>query len=130
LLGEEISAVKNVVAQQREVLMQYMRIGDPSSFRITTQSRRHQYKLETALAEKCPHQLNELEQDLGELNKHLTTLEQKVLHRIEVLAEDNGKLILVFTLLTAIFLPLFFVTSYFGMNTADIRDMTKSQSMF
>jgi hypothetical protein len=37
---------------------------------------------------------------------------------------------MVFTIVTVIFLPLSFVTSYFGMNTADIRDMDSRQPLF
>lgn len=44
--------------------------------------------------------------------------------------EDRGKAIFVFTLVTVIFLPLSFVTSFMGMNTVDIRDMDNSQAVF
>ncbi|RPA86007.1 hypothetical protein BJ508DRAFT_302386 [Ascobolus immersus RN42] len=44
--------------------------------------------------------------------------------------EEQGKAIFVFTIVTVIFLPLSFVSSYFGMNTRDIRDMEKKQSTF
>ena len=67
---------------------------------------------------------------LGGLLQTLNDLEAKARHRIEVLEEDNSKTVLVFTVLTAIFLPLSFVTSYFGMNTKDIRDLERSQTLF
>lgn len=44
--------------------------------------------------------------------------------------EDQGKAVLVFTIVTVVFTPLSFVTSYLGMNTADIRDMSSSQTLF
>jgi len=62
--------------------------------------------------------------------QNLTTLEQRARHRIEVREEDNSKTIFVLTVIAAIFLPLSFITSYLGMNTADIRDMDKSQTIF
>ena len=49
---------------------------------------------------------------------------------VNIRLEDHGKAILVFTVVTIIFLPLNFVTSFFGMNTVDIRDMTATQSLF
>jgi hypothetical protein len=41
---------------------------------------------------------------------------------------DNAAV--VFTIITVIFLPLSFVASVFGMNTADIRDMALTQWVF
>ena len=64
------------------------------------------------------------------LLERLVTLEQKVRYRVEVLEEDNSKAIFIFTVVAAVFLPLSFVTSYLGMNTVDIRDMNRSQSIF
>ena len=49
---------------------------------------------------------------------------------VEVRQEDHGKAILAFTMVTVIFLPLSFVTSFLGMNTVDIRDIASSQALF
>lgn len=49
---------------------------------------------------------------------------------LEITEEDHGKAIMVFTIVTVIFLPLSFVTSFLGMNTTDIRDMGSSSSLF
>ncbi|KAK8160731.1 hypothetical protein IWX90DRAFT_488186 [Phyllosticta citrichinensis] len=49
---------------------------------------------------------------------------------IEIRDEDHGKAIFVFTVVTKIFLPLSFVTSYFGMNFVDLRETNWSQNMF
>ncbi|KAF3914887.1 hypothetical protein ABW20_dc0106664 [Dactylellina cionopaga] len=37
---------------------------------------------------------------------------------------------MVFTIVTTVFLPLNFVTSFFGMNTVDIRNIEQSQGIF
>jgi Mg2+ and Co2+ transporter CorA len=47
-----------------------------------------------------------------------------------MIQEDHGKAILIFTIVSITFLPLSFVTSYLGMNTADIRDMSLKQNIF
>ncbi|KAI5796582.1 hypothetical protein EDC01DRAFT_651951 [Geopyxis carbonaria] len=44
--------------------------------------------------------------------------------------QEQGKSVLVFTIITTIFLPMSFFTSYFGMNTPDIRETTTKQSGF
>ncbi|KAK6355866.1 hypothetical protein TWF718_000245 [Orbilia javanica] len=57
-------------------------------------------------------------------------LHESVQEALSVKDEDNGKAILVFTIVTTIFLPLNFVTSFFGMNTTDIRDIDRDQRIF
>jgi Mg2+ and Co2+ transporter CorA len=49
---------------------------------------------------------------------------------IKIKAEDQSIAIYVFTLVTVVFLPLSFATSYMGMNTSDIRDMEQGQWIF
>lgn len=49
---------------------------------------------------------------------------------VEILDDDHGKAILVFTVVTLVFLPLSFVTSYMGMNTSDIRNQDAGQGRF
>ncbi|ERF71447.1 hypothetical protein EPUS_06829 [Endocarpon pusillum Z07020] len=49
---------------------------------------------------------------------------------IESNKDRQESAILAFTIVTIIFLPLSFVASFFGMNTADVRDMTQSQWVY
>jgi len=55
---------------------------------------------------------------------------QQLRSMIEVRKESNSKAITIFTIVTVIFQPLSFVTSYLGMNSVDIRDGTFKQSLF
>lgn len=82
------------------------------------------------LGQSCLDALSDWAEDLLEITSRLALLERKARYRIDVLEEDNSKAIFVFTVVTAIFLPLSFFTSYLGMNTADIRNMNRSQSLF
>lgn len=68
--------------------------------------------------------------DLQDLRDNANTLISRTIQLVNIRLEDHGKAILVFTVVTIIFLPLNFVTSFFGMNTVDIRDMTETQSLF
>ena len=49
---------------------------------------------------------------------------------VEILDDDHGKAILVFTIVTLVFLPLTFVTGFLGMNTVDIRNQDTTQTLF
>ena len=55
---------------------------------------------------------------------------EQTLTSLEIKDDDHGKAILVFTIVTLVFLPLSFVSSFFGMNTIDIREQTTSQTVF
>jgi Mg2+ and Co2+ transporter CorA len=68
--------------------------------------------------------------DLQDLRDNANTLVSRTIQLVNIRLEDHGKAILVFTVVTIIFLPLNFVSSFFGMNTRDIRDMRSTQSLF
>jgi Mg2+ and Co2+ transporter CorA len=68
--------------------------------------------------------------DLQDLRDNANTLVSRTIQLVNIRLEDHGKAILVFTVVTIIFLPLNFVSSFFGMNTRDIRDMNATQSLF
>lgn len=57
----------------------------------------------------------------------LRTIEQ---NELAIIAESNNKAILVFTIVTIIFLPLSFFTSYFGMNLKGVIDTDKTERYF
>jgi Mg2+ and Co2+ transporter CorA len=89
--------------------------------------------------------------DLCELRDNCNNLINRTIQLVNIRLEDHGKAILVslhvfgaslwpstnladdmqvFTIVTIVFLPLSFVSSFFGMNTNDIRNMTSNQSIF
>ena len=57
----------------------------------------------------------------------LRTIEQ---NELAIIAESNNKAILVFTIVTIIFLPLSFFTSYFGMNLKGVIDTDRTERYF
>jgi hypothetical protein len=62
--------------------------------------------------------------------KEADKLADTLRHNISIAEEGNSKAIFIFTLVTIIFLPLSFVSSVFGMNTVDVRDMASTQTLF
>ena len=65
---------------------------------------------------------------MTQLTHALTNLQN--IQRIEANKDRQEAAILVFTAVTIIFLPLSFVSSIFGMNTYDIRNMGTRQWLF
>lgn len=57
-------------------------------------------------------------------------LKEQLRQNLEIMDSDQSNATYVFTTVTVIFLPLSFVTGFFGMNTADIRNSTSNQSLF
>ncbi|ORX94206.1 hypothetical protein BCR34DRAFT_608335 [Clohesyomyces aquaticus] len=68
--------------------------------------------------------------DLCDLRENSNSLINRTIQLVNIRLEDHGKAILVFTIVTIIFLPLSFVSSFFGMNFADIRNIESTQRVF
>ncbi|KAF1845052.1 uncharacterized protein K460DRAFT_241338, partial [Cucurbitaria berberidis CBS 394.84] len=68
--------------------------------------------------------------DLVDLRENSNALINRTIQLVNIRLEDHGKAILVFTIVTIIFLPLSFISSFFGMNFSDIRDMDRTQGLF
>ena len=68
--------------------------------------------------------------DLQDLRNNADRLVTRTIQLVNIRLEDHGKAIIVFTVVTMIFLPLNFVSSFFGMNFSDIRDMNQTQWLF
>lgn len=131
LLQEDIRALIKVRRAQQSVLGDLYAALEPDPFHRNIEPTEI-YQCESSMCilasavEATLWDINELRWIL----RQSLDLERRAKSRIEILEEDHGKAIFVFTLVTAVFLPLSFVTSYMGMNTADIRDMQATQERF
>ncbi|KAG7061867.1 mg2+ transporter [Colletotrichum scovillei] len=135
-LEEELEALQMVVASQQGLLRAYQRLFSPLNFKhpmtdwIYYKERKSLFKLESKCVRRQQRRLAERDRALGVLRKKVRVLRDETKQRIEILDEGHGKAIRVFTIVTLFFLPLSFVTSFFGMNTTDIRDTDYDQKIF
>jgi hypothetical protein len=124
--------VASVFPQQKYAMRILKEVLDSDSFRITNRVRIQAYedteriRIKESLTESFPG----LNRSVKQLHNEIDKIAQGLRYNIEIAEEGNSKAILIFTLVTIIFLPLSFVSSVFGMNTSDIRNMTNSQGVF
>jgi hypothetical protein len=107
-----------------------MQVLDDSTYEKDLPSRRAMYPYEKQLLISCLDHLSLTREDYADQIRRCGPLSESTKQSLEINEEDHGKAIMIFTIVTIIFLPLSFVTSYLGMNTSDIRDMESRQSLF
>ncbi|KAL1654285.1 hypothetical protein SLS61_003290 [Didymella pomorum] len=130
LLQEEIAALQEVNTQQSKLVSNYMSVLDDKTYEKDIPSRRAMFPYERMLLESCRESLKMTDQEYRYLLARCGPLSDSTKQSLEINEEDHGKAIMVFTIVTVIFLPLSFVTSFLGMNTTDIRDMGSSSTLF
>ncbi|KAH6957244.1 hypothetical protein DER45DRAFT_306902 [Fusarium avenaceum] len=135
-LEEELDAICAILEVQGRMIEAYRTILDPESFITGTadwayiQDRKAMYPLEKTHLDSQVRKLSEGSTALEVLKQIAQSTRHDMKQIIEVLEEGHGKAIRVFTFVTLFFLPLSFVTSFFGMNTTDIRDTNWDQRIF
>lgn len=107
-----------------------MSVLDDKTYEKDMPRRRAMFPYEHMLLESCRDSLKMTDQEYRYLLARCGPLSDSTKQSLEINEEDHGKAIMVFTIVTVIFLPLSFVTSFLGMNTTDIRDMGSSSTLF
>ncbi|KAF2873872.1 hypothetical protein BDV95DRAFT_355291 [Massariosphaeria phaeospora] len=130
LLQEELITLLLVNSWQIKLVESYSRVLDDTSYQDASLSRKASYLFESPLLHSCLENLHDAGDDFGEQILNCGPLSETTKQSAEINEEDHGKAIFVFTVITVIFLPLSFVTSYLGMNTSDIRGTEKKQTIF
>ncbi|OHW93088.1 Mg2+ transporter [Colletotrichum incanum] len=82
------------------------------------------------LAAECTQLLERRNRDFQEYGEQADVLEQTNLNNAAVTKDRQEQAIYAFTIVTIIFLPLSAVSSIFGMNSSDIRDMKDGQWLY
>ncbi|KAL9468828.1 hypothetical protein ACSS6W_010522 [Trichoderma asperelloides] len=129
-LEEELQALDKLLGSQVSCLYSALTLIDPLTSRYTTETRFREFRVEVQYGNDQLHQLIERRREIDNLATRLWILKDQVKQTIEIMEEDHGKAIRVFTVVTLFFLPLSFVSSFLGMNTVDVRDSDWNQVIF
>lgn len=116
--------------EQHDQYTHLCRVLIPESFRTPPETGISLYTLELALINKRCFQSAQRLGALEQLVRRVNRLTDDTKTSVEINDDDHGKAILVFTIVTLVFLPLSFVASFLGMNTADIRNQTANQTLY
>lgn len=129
-LTEELQIVNNVAREQWALTLDYRKILEPCTYRVTTVRRTTRFKTESRFLTSQAGMETETGHKLVALLRRLEDISNHIAKMLEIQQENNGNAIIVFTLVTIIFLPLSWATSYLGMNTADMRSLNQGQWLF
>ncbi|KAF2004202.1 hypothetical protein P154DRAFT_519438 [Amniculicola lignicola CBS 123094] len=130
LLQEELAALTLINSWQSKLIDSYRSVLDNRTYKDGYSVRSVMFPAERLVLSSCLDSLYDARDDFAEMIQRCGPLSESTKQSAEINEEDHGKAIFVFTVVTVIFLPLSFVTSYLGMNTSDIRDMDNKQSLF
>ena len=120
-LREEIDIIKDNLRQQFDALRE---------FKSTIAHTYGVGSLSISVLDRVLGSVSQRIEDFDELQAQAETARFLAAQSISLKAESNNKAIIVFTVVTIVFLPLSFVTSYLGMNTSDLRNMKSGQQLF
>ncbi|KAI1335336.1 hypothetical protein F5Y15DRAFT_251880 [Xylariaceae sp. FL0016] len=129
-LEEELDIMRRVIQWQKNFSTDLVRVLDPISYKTTTKGRISRFILESRYISRTIARLSARDDEFQALQLRTRNLREQLKQSIEVREESHGKAIRVFTFVTIFFLPLSFVTSFFGMNFADIRNTDEEQRFF
>jgi len=102
-----------------------------NGFKTTTTTRSAlYYDFERPLFSKLRLEYQEDRGSYDRIVEAIPRLRSLLAQSVDIQQEDHGKAILVFTIVTIIFLPMSFVAGFLGMNTRDIRALEESQWVF
>lgn len=120
-VSEELDIVLEVLKQQKTTLEEYHLFLDPVSFKNASMARKTRFPYERKAIERITKAVGDRIANCEELRERLTRLAKQNVQLVETQQDDNNRVIVVFTIVTIIFLPASFVTGYFGMNINGIN---------
>ena len=128
--SEEVEIVNDVLKQQNNVLLQFRKNLDDSTFRAPSIARKLRYQYECKGIDKILKTINDQLRSYAELRDRARQLSVENVQLVETLQDDNSKAIFIFTMVTIVFLPLSFVAGFYGMNVQGIDGTTSDVGHF
>jgi Mg2+ and Co2+ transporter CorA len=98
----------------------YRQSLDPDTYNPRSIARQMNFNHESKYIDKIVKAMQARIADCAELIERTKSLAEQNVQLVETQLDDNGKAIMVFTIVTVTFLPPSFVSSYFGMNLQGI----------
>lgn len=120
-VSEELEIIHDVLQQQKKFFEVYRQLLNPASFDHPTLKRRSRFPFEENAISRNQKAVNERISDCEELQQRANRLADRNVRLVETYQDDNNKTLLIFTIVTITFLPLSFVTGFFGMNVVGIN---------
>ncbi|KAL8668389.1 MAG: hypothetical protein Q9168_006980 [Polycauliona sp. 1 TL-2023] len=137
---EELEIMKNIIKSQQkahpsivDAIDQPLHGGEGvqhNDHQLPKHKRRLDDSLRISTCQSAWLKTSKLLEEVEQVQAEGQRLGEQTAHLVDIKVEEQAKAVMVFTIVTVIFLPLSFVSSYFGMNTPDIRDMQQGQWIF
>jgi Mg2+ and Co2+ transporter CorA len=126
--SEEVDIVTGVMKQQTDVLLDLRYKLYPGSYTTPGPGRQINFQYERKFIDTLLETIHRQMLDYDELRERSTRLATENVQLVETQQDENSNNIFIFTIVTVIFLPLTFISGFFGMNLAGING-TKSTTV-
>jgi Mg2+ and Co2+ transporter CorA len=117
---EEIGIIQSILSDQDQVLSDFDELLSPETFENPSPLRYERYEGEHTLIERVRGDLKDRMNFCTELADRSRRLARQNVELVEASADQSGRSIVIFTVVTIIFLPPTFIAGFFGMNVSGI----------